>query len=233
MAVLDKNESIVYYLRNIVKSPSEWEILNNATVVSGKIEINSSGYAGNIIQGTYFNGTQACKYIGLVLEIEAQPNDNYNYINYVEIVLRGTYTNGERESVNYYSSVPLTSLMTSETSEGSGIYKMGRVLVMPNFNFDTLNVYIYNHSSGTITLDSLTMYRSQDINETQVASSIGLNIAISQVDAYTDGCEVWFDSQDEPLKMWWSEDSSGNFNGINMNNERFVAFNRHNEVLLD
>ena len=77
------------------------------------------------------------------------------------------------------------------------------------------------------------MKRSQDISSSQVGESIGWGIALSKVVGYLDGCEVYYDGEETPTKMWWQEDDKGVFNGVNVNNERLIKFEKKNEILLD
>jgi hypothetical protein len=83
------------------------------------------------------------------------------------------------------------------------------------------------------TINTCYMYRSIDINESQVVGSVGFGVTISQVKAYLDGCEVYFEGESAPLKLWWHGDQSDNFDGVNVNNERLVSFTKVNSILTD
>lgn len=223
-------DSIEYYNKNVLRAVANWNILSNATVSGTAVVIGAGGAAGYDLVNTYNNGLKACRYRSLNISLNMSINQQYNYENYVEVVLKGTYKDNDGNILKSHQSVNITYL---EASISGGVVNIGRVLTMQNYNFETLTIYVINHTSGSVTLNSCTMKRSQDISGSQVGESIGWGIALSKVVGYLDGCEIYYDSEETPIKMWWQEDEQGEFNGINVDNERLIKFERKNEILLD
>ena len=223
-------DSIEYYNKNVLRAVINWNILSNATVSGTTVVISAGGAAGYDLANTYNNGLKTCRYRSLNINLTMSINQQYNYENYVEVVLKGTYKDSDGNILKSYQSVNITYL---EASISGGVVNIGRILTMQNYDFETLTIYVINHTSGSVTLSSCTMKRSQDISSSQVGESIGWGIALSKVVGYLDGCEVYYDGEETPTKMWWEEDNQGAFNGINVNNERLIKFERKNEILLD
>jgi hypothetical protein len=230
MAVLNRNEQIEYYSSNIIKGLINWNYLTDATITNDVINISSGGIAGVDLSNSYYNGLTASKYMLVTVEIDCSINSNYNYQNYVEVVMRGNYIDSNKQTHNVFKQIALTK--DDSIINGSHI-TMSRLIEMDNVNYNSLVFYVINHSQNTITLNSAEALRSQDISNGQITSAIGLSIMLDYVNSYLDGFEVGFVGSDEPLKLWWHENSQGKFDGININNERLVAYQSFDEVLLD
>lgn len=228
MAVVSSD--LEYYNKNVLRSLPNWNILSNATIVGDYININSGGTAGVDLSNDYYNGMKASKYRQVSIQIQASITDSNNYQNYIEMVLKGVYKDSEGNRLVTYMSVNATLIDSAYTT---GILSFTRVMTMENFDFESCTVYVQNHTSSSIQLQSCSMLRSQDINSSQIGESIGWGITLNQVIAYLDGCEIFYDGVQNPDKLWWMEDSEGNFSGINVNNERMIKFTRKNEILLD
>lgn len=224
------NDNIIYYNKNILRSLPNWNILNNASVSGDYISIGSGGIAGVTLSNDYFNGLKASRYRQLVLSVSALVTNLYNYRDYVEVVIRGVYKDNQGQVLTAYYSVNITLLLNNFSNN---ILSMTRVISMENYDFDSLTVYVVNHSLYTIILQSCEMRRSQDVSGSQIGESIGWGITLNEVIAYLDGCEIFYDGVENPDKLWWMEDSQNNFSGINVNNERMIKFSRKNEILLD
>jgi hypothetical protein len=230
MAVLNRNEQIEYYSSNIIKGLINWNYLTDATITNDVINISSGGIAGVDLSNSYYNGLTASKYMLVTVEIDCSINSNYNYQNYVEVVMRGNYIDSNKQTHNVFKQIALTK--DDSIINGSHI-TMSRLIEMDNVNYNSLVFYVINHSQNTITLNSAEALRSQDISNGQITNAIGLSIMLDYVNSYLDGFEVGFVGSDEPLKLWWHENSQGKFDGININNERLVAYQSFDEVLLD
>ncbi len=224
------NDNITYYNKNILRSLPNWNILSNASVSGEYISIGSGGIAGVDLSNDYYNGLKASQYRQLVLSINAPVTDLYNYRDYIEVVIRGVYKDNQGQVLAAYYSINITLLLNNYNSN---ILNMTRVISMENYDFNNLTVYVINHTTSTVILQSCEMKRSQDVSGSQIGESIGWGITLNEVKAYLDGCEIFYDGVEKPDKLWWMEDSSGNFNGINVNNERMIRFSRINEILLD
>ena len=222
--------SIEYYNKNVLRAVANWNILSSSSVSGSTVVIGSGGTAGYDLANTYNNGLKTCKYRSLNIVLAMDINQQYNYENYVEVVLKGTYKDSNGNILKSYQSVCITYL---SSTIANGVVTLNRVLTMQNYNFDTLTIYVINHTNASVTLKSCSMKRSQDISSSQVGESIGWGIALSKVVGYLDGCEIFYDGEEKPTKMWWQEDDKGLFNGINVDNERLIKFERKNEILLD
>lgn len=230
MAVLDTNERVEYYSSNIIKGLVNWNYLTDATIANDVITISPGGIAGVDLSNAYFNGLTASKYLLVTIEMNCSVNVNYNYQNYVEVIMRGNYIDNNKNVHNVFKQLSLTK-------DGSIINEnhitMSRLVEMDNVNYNSLTFYVINHSQNNVTLTSAEALRSQDISNGQITSAIGLSIELDYVNSYLDGFEVGFVGSDEPLKLWWHENSQGKFDGININNERLVSYQSFDEVLLD
>lgn len=224
------NDNITYYDKNILRALPNWSILSNANISGDYINIGSGGVAGVDLSNDYFNGLKASRYRQLVISINAPVTNLFNYRDFVEVVIRGTYKDNQGKVLVAYYSVNITLLLNKYNS---GVLDMTRVISMESYDFDSLTVYVVNHTTSNIILQSCTMKRSQDVSGSQIGESIGWGITLNEVIAYVDGCEIFYDGVETPDKLWWMEDNSGNFTGINVNNERMIKFSRRNEILLD
>lgn len=223
-------DNIEYYNKNVLRAVANWNILSNATVSGSSIIIGSGGAAGYDLTNSYNNGLKASRYRSLNIKLDMSINQQYNYENYVEVVLRGTYKDNDGNILKSYQSINITYL---DAKISGGEVNLYRVISMQNHDFETLTIYVINHTTSNIILKECVMKRSQDINSSQVGESIGWGIALSKVIAYLDGCEIYYDGEETPTKMWWLEDDEGRFSGINVNNDRIIRFERRNEILLD
>lgn len=228
MAVV--NDNITYYNKNVLRSLDNWNILSNASVSGNYINIGSGGTAGVDLSNDYYNGLKACKYRGITVGIKANINNQNNYQNYIEVVLKCIYKDNEGNKLVAYMSVNAT-LLNNIYSDGLLVFS--RVINMENYDLDSATLMVINHTAYDIQLQTCIMKRSQDVNSSQIGESIGWGITLNQVIAYLDGCEIFYDGVETPDKLWWMEDKDGNFNGINVNNERMIKFSRKNEILLD
>ena len=223
-------ENLDYYINNVINSLTSWDILSGAVVSDNNIVISSTGTAGYTLVDSYNNALKASKYRSLSLSIAMSIDQQYNYENYVEIVLKGSYKDSTGKIQNMRKSVNVTLLNSSVTS---GVLTLNRVLTMMNYDLINCTVYVINHTTSDITLQSCTMLRSQDINSSQIGESIGFSVAIENVEAYLDGCEIFYVGDPTPTKLWWQQDDTGVFNGVNVDNKRLINFHKNNEILLD
>lgn len=229
--------SINYYKSNVLRVLSKWEpILNTTILPDDKLSIEGYGYCRCKLTNDYCNGRKASKYRKVVVDIQLGTNipdtlRKYNYENLVEITIEGTYTDSDGNKNNTITSINCTILKSKH--DGNGRIKFTRVVEMEDYDYNECYVYVRNHTSLSVLLYSCKMYRSQDISSSQVGESIGWGVTLNQVIAYQDGCELYYDGMAKPDKLWWMEDTEGNFSGINVNNERMIKFSRKNEILLD
>lgn len=213
-----------WYNKNVLRSFNNWSTLVNASVVGGALHIMAGGYAGVSLSSDYYNGLNASKYRRVSIVVEGAVNDQYNYKNMIDVVVLCKYkSDNGAASVEGYYSLSVTQLNRDRD----------KVISMESSDLESCTVLIVNRTDQEVVITSCEMFRSQDVNSSQVGESIGFGITLNKVVAYLDGCEVYYDGVEAPDKLWWQEDEEGNFSGINVNNERLIKFTRKNEILLD
>lgn len=231
MAVVGNDLS--FYNKNVLRSLPNWNLLGSSTVAGDYINIKAGGFAGVDLSNDYYNGLKASKYRSITVQIyctHTNISDLNNYQNTIEVVLKGIYKDRDSNLLETYMSVNATLLGSSYSN---GVLTFSRILTMENFDMDACALYVINHSAGEFQLQGCAMYRSQDVNSSQIGESIGWGITLEKVIAYLDGCELYYDGVQQPDKLWWMQDADGNFSGINVNNTRMIKFTRKNEILLD
>lgn len=222
------NESINYYNKNVLRSLPNWDILTDAVVSGDFITISPDGVAGYNLKNTYNYGLKASIYRIMSISIDMDITQSYNYQNYVELVLVGTYKDSEDKIIKTRQSINISYLLSEITD---GIVRFKRVLTMQNYDLESCSVSVINHTDANIILRACYMKRSQDIINNQISESIGFNISLNRVVGYTDGCEVYYDGEAYPTKIQWQEDSLGAFNGILVNDTKLITFTKNSGVL--
>lgn len=222
-------ENIQFFTYNVLRNLQFWQILSNATISGSMIKINANGTAGCILTNDYYNGLQASRYRYIKAEITASPSIISNYANNIDVVIKGTYVDSNKETFNTYVSAPFNGYYNIS----SGVITLELNVSLENMDFINCVVYIVNHTSTPIQLNNCIMYRSLDVNSSQIGESIGWGVTLDKVIAYKDGCEIYYDGVEKPDKLWWISDKSGNFSGVNVNKERLITFERVNLPLTD
>lgn len=225
-----------FYKKNSIRALQNWNILSDATIVQVgedyNIEIDEEGYAGTVLSSDYNNGLSASMYRLLYIKVYLTVNQDMDYQNLVDVVLRITYVTNSAEKVYSYISVNLTTVGNTLGTDAQGDYiSMTRLIEMENYSIEDMTLIVRNNSGAQITLADLTLRRSQDISSNQVGDSIGWGIALRQADKYLDGWKLYYDGVEEPDRLYFMADENEEFIGINVNNERMIAFNRVNETL--
>ncbi len=221
-----------YYNKSVLYGLYRWNILENAEIVNNSsIIIHPGGYAG-VQLDTFASGLKQSNFRKVSIEINGDLSEDNNYSNLISCEFNSSYS-VSNESLSYaYRSTSINKLTSDYDSVNHKInysYEFG----MPSRDLVGGVIRIINNSDADIEVTQCYMYRSIDINESQVLGSIGLGVSITELKAYLDGCEVYFDGQEDPLKLWWHQDGQGNFDGVNVNNSRFVDFTKINSILTD
>lgn len=223
------NENIQFFTYNILRNLQFWSLLHNASISGNYIKISSGGTAGCILTNDYFNGLQASKYRYIKAEITTDPSSISNYANNIDVVIKGVYIDSNKETFNTYISTNFNSYYNSVNN----VVTLETIISVENMDFINCDVYIVNHTSNAIQLNSCVMYRSLDVNSSQIGESIGWGVTLEKVIAYRDGCEIYYKDMAKPDRLWYLTDQSGNFNGVNVNKERQIIFQRVNLPLID
>lgn len=226
------NDNINYYNKSVVDVIKSWNIMSQASVSGEYVNIQSGGYIGVELTNDLYNGLKACRHRKINIQVRATVDQYNNYTNDVEALLKVKYKSNEDEILVELISVNFT-LLSSQYDPYLGILKFSRVIEMENYDLAEATLYIINHSTNQIQMQYCAMYRSQDVSGSQIGESIGWGITLAKCIAYLDGCELYYEGNETPDKLWYMEDQDGNFSGINVNNERLIKFERRNEYLFD
>lgn len=222
MAIFNQATTWEFYSASCLGPLSEWNLLSQAEFVDGALKIYPGGYAGVKLFGTLGHGLNQSKfrYLTITATIPSLGN-SYNYTNHVDAVLKGSYSlNGNLFS--YYHTTALTKMNSTIGEDGS--VSMSRCLTMTDVSFSALEFYIKNHTDETISVSMCSLLVSIDVSKSQIVGSINQSAGLQSVTAYADGFSVLYAGQENPLKIWWVDDGNGGLGGLNVNNERFVAF---------
>lgn len=229
MAIFNQATALQFYATSCIPTLSEWNLLNNSEFVDSSLKIYSGGYAGVKLTSTLGSGLTQSKYRYLQISVYIDNfDDSFNYTNYIDVVLKGTYTlNGN--SYTYYHSIPISKL---ESTTQDNLISMTRCLTMTDVEFSDLEVYIKNHTESTIYLNFCSLLVSVDVSSSQLLKSVNQSAGLQSVTAYSDGFSILYAGQENPLKIWWVDDGNGGLGGLNVNNERLISFyDKTSEVL--
>ena len=103
---------------------------------------------------------------------------------------------------------------------------------VPNDYIKSIKIEVVNNTAYTIKYNYIWLFYGVTTKEA-ITGSFGFAIGLKEVIAYSDGCELYFDNDSTPTKMWWQEDASGNLSGVNVNKEKLIKFSRVNTILID
>lgn len=221
--------NIQFYNVNILRGLPNWDILSGASVSGDKIVINSGGYAGYTLNNNYSpNSLTAALYRALSLSVSVDTDLLSNYQNYVEVVLKGVYIDNSNNQQNFYYSINVNPLKGSVAGNNLTI---ARVIGMENMNMTSCVIYVINHSSESVTLNSCSMLRSQDVSSSQVGESIGYAVTLAKVIDHPNGGELFYNGIDTSDKLFWIVDENDVFIGINVNNSLRIVYEKSEEIM--
>ena len=229
------SNDIQFYKYEVLDGKSTWSTYRASRDPSSENNpffIQPGGYVSVDLRSDLSNGLKASKYRKLKFDLYIDTvSDQYNYDKDIVCQFKCIYKDGNAR-IKSDRYIPITKM---DMGYNGTRYRSQREVIidMLDYDLDSGSIKFINNTDQEITLFSISMLRSQDINSSQVGESIGWGIALNKVVGYTNGCEVFYDGTEEPIKMWWQEDSQGNFNGIDVDHERLIAFERKNEILVD
>lgn len=230
-------DGVEFYNVNILKSLDKWTLGNNASLLDDKIVLGSGGNATVKLDKEYIASSfERCKYrcvkAGIATENILSDVDSFSCDgNGIEIILNFTYAvdTGSGKKKQEVRKLLLNKL-NSAYIEGNEL-QFEFVFNSTNLNLDEMfecTVTIKNNNTSSVTFNYVELYRSQDV--TQIGENVTWQMKIASVKAYLDGMEIQFSDASEKVKIWFME-NDGVFTGLNVNNERFIAFSRKNESL--
>lgn len=222
--------NIQYYNQNVLRGLPNWTLFDTASVSDDNIIINGGGYAGCVLDNSYFSALSASLYRRLEVSVTMDTSLLSNYQNNVEVVLVGTYINNQGEYINLRSSVNLTLLNSNITSQS---VTMSRVISFLNYDFVNLTVYVINNTQAAIVLNTCTMLRSQDISDSQIGSAFGFAITLKKVIDHPNGAQLFYEGIEKDDHFYWIEDAAGKFAGINVNNNFRINYEYDDSILTD
>jgi hypothetical protein len=218
---------VSYLTDNVLMGFSEWSLLQGASIVDNKIHLISGGYASVDLNDLYFLGLNSSSYRKLIISLSTTILEIYNYRNRIEAVLEGVYVNNDEVEIPFRYNVSFTKL---DNTIGTICYQ-SREIPMLSYKLKSMKLIIVNHSDYNVDLVSCEMYRSQDISTDQIGGAIGWGVVLNKVEAYLDGCKLYFDGAAEPTKLQWMCDEHQVFNGVKVNDERIISFSKVNSPL--
>ena len=225
-----------FYKKNSIRALQNWNILSGATIVQVgddyNIEIDDDGYAGTTLSSDYNNGLSASMYRLLYMKVYLTANQDMDYQNLVDVVLRITYVTNSAEKVYSYISVNLTTVGNTLGTDAQGDYiAMTRLIEMENYSIEDMTLIVRNNSGAQITLADLTLRRSQDVSSSAIGDSIGWSVALRQLETYEDGVLIYYENNETPDVLTWIEDSSlpagHQLTGVVVNDERLITVVQH------
>lgn len=225
------NVGVTFYAANVLRALPYWGVLINAQVQGNYIVIQPGGQAGVNLSNDYFDGLMASKYREVRMSVDVTGNTQAlnNYQNLLSMYVVGTY-NSESEQgegggpLKVFTAVGFTGRGAVPMSNGA--YQISRLLRFDGYDFQSLSVYLVNNTDYPVTIQNCMMMRSQDVSSSQIGSAIGWGMTLSEVKAFNDGCHLYFETQAEPTKLKYLQDSFGNFSGVEVNGDRVVKFSR-------
>jgi hypothetical protein len=218
---------VSYLTDNVLMGFSEWSLIQGASIVDNKIRLTSGGYASVDLSDLYFLGLNSSRYRKLVMSLSTTILEIYNYRNIIEAVLEGVYVNNDEVEIPFKYNVSFTKL---DNTIGTVSYQ-SREIPMLSYKLKSMKLLVINHSDYDVDLVSCEMYRSQDISTDQIGGAIGWGVVLNKVEAYLDGCKLYFDGAAEPTKLQWLCDEHEVFNGVKVNDERIISFSKVNSPL--
>lgn len=226
MAVV--NDNVIFSDNNILRDVKFWN-LESAEVSGDVVVIHPGGYAYYFLDNELYNALSACKYRKISVELELTPEEDTDYNNIVDVVVKSKYNSNNGQILKSYISLNCTKL---NSVYSSGVLSFSRIIDTENYDMATCVAFVFNRSDEAIALRSCRMLRSVDVSSSQIGEAIGWSISLEKCIAYSNGCELYFTGQAAPDRLYYMEDSDGKFSGINVNRERIIRFERNSGIMI-
>ena len=113
-------------------------------------------------------------------------------------------------------------------------YTMHKYIKMPSVDAQSIIIKITNNTGGTITLKSVELKQSVDVNSGQIAGLTLFAPTLEYADRYNNGWSVKYRENDLPLNMTEHKDADNQFDGVNVNVGDalvFIPSRKYNEDL--
>lgn len=227
---------IQYYKKNVLIPIADWEAKYNCDTdaSTGFITIHPGGYVSHSLSNDYYSGLKAAQFRKLTVYFEKKAPKEWNYKNFMDVQLKEIYDTGDEDEFNNIQRcIPITRLGTYNkiNKKGDEFFGITRHLPMSSLNLKSLTIKVTNNSDVDYLLRGVYMRRSQDINESQIASSVRFNMQLDKASFNLEGVAVYYKNSEEILKMWDITDDSGKQIGINVNNEHIILIEDLNSLM--
>lgn len=236
----NKFVNVAFYNSNILAPfGAQWTLSSWAAVVGSSLQLAAGAYASYVLSKDYiFSSFERCRYRKLNVTLasataigneDAFKSNSSGITVTVDLTYTGVGALGGRKQDKRVFTLSKEMAAYSDGDSNTQFefkYEASNMNISDEFNSV---VTIKNNTSDTVTIDSIGFFRSND--STQLGENATWQMQLSNVKAYLDGMEITFSESSAPVKIWYSEDANGNFDGINVNNERFISFSKVNGSL--
>ena len=90
--------------------------------------------------------------------------------------------------------------------------------------------YCFETTSDTVRIQEVSLNYSITVSQA-VSETIGFDISLDRVDWYTNGFRLTYANSSGEDRFYWNGDEHDNLNGINVNGEKLIYMETHNELL--
>lgn len=228
---MDSNDKTRFSSKNTLRSFNYW----TPAGTTESLKIDAGKYASFELTDNYNSGLAAASYRKLKIKIQIQKSlleYPLAYVNYLDLVLRGSYTDDNDRNINIYDSINIgNSGGTVEYINDNAIISFTKIIDLGSFTFNDLTVYIFNRTDTSIDILKCELLKSIDVTSDQVADSLSWAVTLDKVVAYNNGCELYYTGSTKPERLYWLDDANGVFAGVDINHTRQILFNRNSSDL--
>lgn len=95
-------------------------------------------------------------------------------------------------------------------------------------NISSMEVFFNNRYTalGTLYIKSISIYKSEDVNKSQVASAVSEVVSLKKLTSYDNGCVIEWKGDIKDLKLEFIKGISNEFLGILVDDEDFIQYER-------
>lgn len=199
---------------------SSWSIIGGgATIASDKITLPvNSAVRLRLNSGAALMGSE---YIKFVVKFSGTFSEFDEYTPNCAIDVKITYVDG---------TIQNSRIILSKYSLVSGVYTDETALLVELKTVSVIDVYFKNFTTalGTLYINSIEMYKSEDVNKEQVANAVGEATKPLHLRAYNGttrkGCTVEYKGTNEISRLEFISGTSGEFLGILIDDEDFFQY---------
>lgn len=136
--------------------------------------------------------------------------------------------------INYLDNTKQNSMIMFNRYEViNGLYQDNTELEVETKNINSIDIYINNSADalGTLYINNIEIYKSEDVNSAQIAQAVSETISLKSMDEYDNGLMVNFKGDIESIKIEYIKGGTNEFLGILVDDEDFLPWSRINGML--